>query len=405
MAIIPNIYQLKITLDHIKPKIWRSLQVRSDVKLTKLHEIIQIVMGWENYHLYAFHVRGIDYTDPESIEDDIYEMGHRDGSKVKLSDVLPDVGGKILYRYDFGDNWEHTIELEKILDPVPGERYPVCLDGARSCPREDCGGIGGYAELLRVLADPEDEEHEEMRQWAGKGWDPKRFDIGIVNIGLPRRVVIKTDDSTQNAKAGSSNQSTAETGRTWMSDLTHFLDENGLAPVDAPRELYEALSFFGGIAKAGSSHPSNTQFCSAVRCRTMLKRKPCGGHLMISHRPDGVIHWQCPKCGEQGFISNWQRTIYDLSGAAESIPTQRLSVLIKPDEHKLLREIITSSQEEDAIISGAVSTPDGVLLTGGVEDFDQLMGSIAFDANHSDSVKHQRVMDRLYGKIELLVEG
>lgn len=197
MAITPRIYQLKITLEHIKPKIWRSFQVRSDVKLTRLHEIIQPVMGWENYHLYAFDVSGVEYTDPESIDDTMHELDHQDGSKVKLLDVLPEVGGKILYRYDFGDNWEHTIELEKTLDPVPGERYPVCIDGARACPREDCGGIGGYEELLCVLADPEDEEHEEMRQWAGENWDPERFIPEILNIGLPRRVVAKVNDGKE----------------------------------------------------------------------------------------------------------------------------------------------------------------------------------------------------------------
>lgn len=80
MAIIPTVHQLKITLNYISPPIWRSFQVRSDVKLTKLHEIIQIVMGWENCHLYTFHVGGIAYTDPASVEDDIYGMGYRNAA-------------------------------------------------------------------------------------------------------------------------------------------------------------------------------------------------------------------------------------------------------------------------------------------------------------------------------------
>lgn len=191
MAIIPKVYQLKITLNYISPPIWRSFQVRSDVKLTKLHEIIQIVMGWENCHLYTFHVGGIAYTDSASVEDDLYGMGYRDGSKVKLSDVLSDHGGKILYRYDFGDDWEHIVELEKTFDPETGERYPVCIDGARACPHEDSGGVPGYEELLRVMADPKDEEYEEMKAWVGPHFDPEKFNPDIVNIGLPRRVVIK----------------------------------------------------------------------------------------------------------------------------------------------------------------------------------------------------------------------
>ena len=191
MAITPNIYQLKISLNHIKPAIWRSFQVRSDVKLSKLHEIIQIVMGWENYHLYSFHAGGSTYTDRASVEDDMYGMGYRDGLKVKLSEVLSDVGDSIIYRYDFGDDWEHTIELEKILAPSPGEKYPICIDGARACPPEDCGGAYGYEDLLRVLADPTDEEYEEMKSWVGPHFNPENFDPDIVNIGLPRRVVMK----------------------------------------------------------------------------------------------------------------------------------------------------------------------------------------------------------------------
>ena len=192
--------------------------------------------------------------------------------------------------------------------------------------------------------------------------------------------------------------------RTYVSDMTHFLDENGLAPVGLPKEFYAMLNYHAAIVKAGSSHPGNTQFCSIIPCRRRPNRKPCGSYLTVTHQPDSVIHWQCPKCGEQGFISNWRETIYDLSGAIESDPTQRVSVLISCEEHKLLSKIITSSQEEDAIIAGAVLTPDGVIVSGGMEDFDLLMGSIAFDANHSEGAKHQRDMDSIYGKIERLLE-
>lgn len=193
MAVTPRIYQLKISLNYIEPAIWRRFQVRSDVKLTRLHDMLQILMGWQDYHLYCFDVDGVEYTDPDLIEDDIYELGHEDGSKVKLCQVLAEVGNECLYRYDFGDNWEHTLLLEQICDPTPGERYPICLGGARSCPPEDCGGIGGYAELLRVLAAPSDEEYEDMKRWVGPHFDPEKFDCFFVNLGLPRRVVMKTD--------------------------------------------------------------------------------------------------------------------------------------------------------------------------------------------------------------------
>ncbi len=193
--------------------------------------------------------------------------------------------------------------------------------------------------------------------------------------------------------------------RTYVSDMRHFLNENGLAPIGMPKEFYAMLDYHSAVVKAGSSHPRNAQFNSAVPCRRRPGRKPCATYLAINHRSDDVIHWQCPSCGEQGFISNWQGTIYDLSGFAELDPTQRVSVMIGHDEYKLLRGIITSSQEEDAIIGGAVSTPDGVLLSGSVDDFDLLLGSVAFDANHAEMTRRQRAMDRIYESIQCVVEG
>ena len=97
----PKIYQLKIILNHIKPEIWRRFQVRSDVKLTRMHDIIQIVMGWEDYHLYAFDVGSSKYAHPDSIEDDEYDLGYQDASRVRLTDALPHFGDKCRYRYDF----------------------------------------------------------------------------------------------------------------------------------------------------------------------------------------------------------------------------------------------------------------------------------------------------------------
>lgn len=186
-----SIYQLRITLDGIKPPIWRRFQVRSDSKLTTLHNIIMDVMGWSGYHLHEFQIDGLSYTNPEQMEDEVLDGDIQDGSKVKLSQVMEKAGDKITYIYDFGDGWKHTIMLEKILDPVPGEKYPVCLDGARSCPPEDCGGPGGYADLLKTLANPNDPEHETMKEWVGPYFDPEEFDIPMVNSIMRRRVAVK----------------------------------------------------------------------------------------------------------------------------------------------------------------------------------------------------------------------
>lgn len=104
--------------------------------------------------------------------------------RVTIAEVLPREKSRIVYEYDFGDSWLHEILVEKIDGRVPGAPYPMCVDGKRACPPEDCGGIGGYAELLEVLSDPGHEEHEDKLEWLGGQFDPKAFDLGEANGAL-----------------------------------------------------------------------------------------------------------------------------------------------------------------------------------------------------------------------------
>jgi hypothetical protein len=173
------IYQLKITLRDIKPPVWRRVQVE-DCTLAKLHEVIQTCMGWSNSHLHAFEVGGEQYGEPDP--DGMMET--EDERRLKLSQVVARGFQKFSYTYDFGDNWEHTIQVEKVLDPEPGVRNPRCIAGKRACPPEDCGGPWGYAEFLEAIQNPGHEQHEEMLEWVGGEFDPEAFDIDAVNEGL-----------------------------------------------------------------------------------------------------------------------------------------------------------------------------------------------------------------------------
>jgi len=103
---------------------------------------------------------------------------------VRLDQILSVPGRKIVHEYDFGDGWEHTIVLEKIIAPDPKARYPRCLDGARACPPEDCGGIYGYGDFLEAIKNPDHEQHEEMLEWIGGEFDPEEFDPEAVNQSL-----------------------------------------------------------------------------------------------------------------------------------------------------------------------------------------------------------------------------
>ena len=176
-----TIYQLKITLNRISPPIWRRIQVTGDTKLGKLHDILQIVMGWEDDHLHQFVTGNASY----GIPDPDFPDNLRSERNVRL-DKIAGQGDSLSYEYDFGDGWEHTIKVEKVLAPEKDRHYPVCLDGKRACPPEDCGGPWGYQHLLEVLTNPQDEEHEEMLEWCGEDFDPEAFALVEINKMLRR---------------------------------------------------------------------------------------------------------------------------------------------------------------------------------------------------------------------------
>jgi hypothetical protein len=177
-----QIYQIKVALDDTHPPIWRRILVPGNTTLLKLHDIIQIVLGWEDYHLHMFTINGLKYGDPGI--DDYGDFGTLDEAKYKLNQVIKREGQRESYEYDFGDGWGHTLVVEKILPPQEGVRYPVCLKGKRACPPEDVGGVGGYEYFLEAIRDPDHDEHEEYLAWVGGEFDPEAFDLDEVNAQL-----------------------------------------------------------------------------------------------------------------------------------------------------------------------------------------------------------------------------
>jgi hypothetical protein len=173
--LVDTVFQFKMTLVGIKPPIWRRVQTK-DCDLGKLHEIIQIAMGWENCHLHQFTIDGVRYG-PPSPDDLDFGLEMEDESKVRLRQLLPKTGKafRFKYEYDFGDGWLHEILFEGYRPVEKGMKYPVCLEGKRACPPEDVGGLGGYEEYVDALADPKHERHEELLEWAGP-FDSEQFD-------------------------------------------------------------------------------------------------------------------------------------------------------------------------------------------------------------------------------------
>jgi hypothetical protein len=179
------VYQLKIALDHIRPPIWRRIQTK-DCTLGRLHDLIQTVMDWENYHLHEFEIGQQRFGAPQEGQDDWWgdepEMGNED--VVNLSQLVEQGVKKIRYVYDFGDTWQHTITVEKAVPVEAAVKYPRCVAGERAGPPEDCGGPWGYEDFVAAIQNPKHERHEELREWIGDEFDPEAFDLDAVNEQL-----------------------------------------------------------------------------------------------------------------------------------------------------------------------------------------------------------------------------
>jgi hypothetical protein len=181
-------YQFRIQLNNVtKPPVWRRVIVDEKMTFHELHEVIQRVFGWDDYHMYQFCPSGYGSNPVIAIPSkDDWEEPDMNALKTKLNKVFRHEKQSCIYIYDFGDDWIHKIVLEKLVsDDLP---TPVCLDGKGACPPEDCGGAWGYEELKLTMANPSHEEYEEMKEWLGleddEEWDAAAFDLDEVNERL-----------------------------------------------------------------------------------------------------------------------------------------------------------------------------------------------------------------------------
>jgi hypothetical protein len=178
-------FVLRISLDGLRPEIWRSVRVPQDLTLGALHWVIQFAMGWQNSHLHQFVINGERYSEPR-FEMNEYGDDIGDENTITLKEAFPRRRSNLDYEYDFGDDWGHTITLVDAVDPIEGEAVVACLGVERACPPEDCGGIWGYVEMLESLANPEDPERESYLEWIGGRFNPNAFNLVKVNRELRR---------------------------------------------------------------------------------------------------------------------------------------------------------------------------------------------------------------------------
>ena len=186
--------QFKTELLGITPVIWRRIEVPSSYRFWDLHVAIQDAMGWMDCHLHEFTIERRRGATPIAIglPEDEFDYEVMPGWEVPVSRHFSQPDDECLYRYDFGDGWAHRVVLEDVHPLQRGVKYPVCTDGERACPPEDCGGIPGYYNLLAILADPEHQEHEEMITWLSSHGDywpyhPARFERDRVTFDNPKK--------------------------------------------------------------------------------------------------------------------------------------------------------------------------------------------------------------------------
>ena len=173
-------FQFKIQLKNIThPPVWRRVSVPAQFSFYKFHLVIQAAFGWDNYHLFQFSPSGYGSYPTITIPSAEYDDDITDAEKTKLSKVFTKEKQTFTYIYDFGDDWSHKITLEKIISDKTLNAH--CTAGKGTCPPEDCGGPWGYANLIEVLKDPANPEHNDMKEWLGleddEEWDVNGFDL------------------------------------------------------------------------------------------------------------------------------------------------------------------------------------------------------------------------------------
>ena len=175
-----KIARIKITLKDVEPKVLRRLDVPFELRLDRLHLVIQAAMGWTDSHLYEFRLGDTAWGVPA----DGFPGDTIDARKASLASLLTEYGKKkFSYIYDFGDYWDHSITVEKITDAHPEQEYPCLIDAEGNCPPEDIGGFPGYEEFLAARADPAHERRGEFEEWINL----EKFDPTIAETAAIKR--------------------------------------------------------------------------------------------------------------------------------------------------------------------------------------------------------------------------
>ncbi len=184
-------FRVRLDLHGASPPVWRRLELPGDLTLPRLHDVIQVAMGWTDSHLHRFRM-GRDHRSPYFVTAFDLEEGD-DGTledDVRLDQLVAAKGDELWYDYDFGDGWDHRLQVEEVLDAPPAQAR--CTAGRMACPPEDCGGLGGYQEMAVWVRSGYDDEQLPQgfedaahgHSWLSPDWHPDHLDLAEVNDAL-----------------------------------------------------------------------------------------------------------------------------------------------------------------------------------------------------------------------------
>lgn len=237
---------LRLRISLLDTKVWREVLVPPDFTLAKLHKVIQLTMGWEDYHVHDFSSGRTKLSE-----------------KVALGQVFCKVGAKVLYTYDYGDSWEHEVKLVGRLSTNEETPVPSCIDGQLAGPPEDCGGVPGYEELRELFGRTDlDDDEQERVEWAGD-WEPLDFDKDAANRALAKKFKSKSKrGQPKSANATEASTPTDKQGQ-YLAFIFWFTRINRCPPAQS-----DIQRFFGVSA------PSVHQMITTLEKSGFLSRTP-----------------------------------------------------------------------------------------------------------------------------------
>ena len=176
-------YQLKVSIKNAHPPIWRRCIIPAGITFSQLGVLLNEIMGWNGSHLFSFEFRDIGVRIEEVPDDDWGYWGFdAEEASETLIDPYMEHSKWFTYTYDFGDDWEHRVDIEAVLTDFK-ETHPVVVKAKGACPFEDCGWLQGYYHILEVLKDPAHEEYRDVVEWlkntgyTADGFDPAYYDM------------------------------------------------------------------------------------------------------------------------------------------------------------------------------------------------------------------------------------